>query len=507
MFTDLFHLNTLRRCWSESKSFRWLLSLALIYLAGRVAVQSLVLAQVWAAGPVASETTLISNDLQIYLAAANRLANRQDLYLQEALDKIAVFQYAPAYALFFTLFLPVPFGLLALGHTLLNMAAYGLLYLWWGRLFRRLGLDQADKMLALTTPLWIIFAAFWGDLAYLNIYVLTTLICTWLIEAVLEERLGWSLLWLSLLLQAKPYLAFPLALPLLLGRPRFFLKLLGLALLGYGALTGLTIVLMGPAYGWQQHLAYLRFLAEMAQNFPWRGPDSGFLGYNHSILQISFYLLGVTPAALRLAGLLKILLLLPLALIILRRIISPAHPKAVESRLQPVPPPKGSTPVPAHPKALESRLQPVAPPKGSTPVPAHPKALESRLQPVPAYLSLDLAFALYAAAMIWLDIVWEMTLGIVIFAYLLATLERRAARFWAWAVFLPYALLDLWQVLSFAALGPAIFASGLYIWTDPSIYLPMVMLVIVTFYALLVGRLWAAPAQTPVLSRSEVVLS
>jgi hypothetical protein len=350
-------------------------------------------------------------------------------------------------------------------------------------------------MLAQTTPLWIVFAAFWGDLAYLNIYVLTALICTFLIETILEERLGWSLLWVSLLLQAKPYLAFPLALPLLLGRPRFFFKLTSLALLGYGALTGLTILLMGPAYGWQQHLAYLRFLAEMTENFPWRGPDSGFLGYNHSILQITFYLLGVTPAALRLASLLKLLLLLPLGLVALRQIVWPAYCPGLEqgrlgSRLQPVFPSKDSPPLPDR---LGSSLQPVPPPKGST--------------PFPAALSLDLAFALYAAAMIWLDIVWEMTLGLVIFAYLLAGLESRAARYWAWAVFLPYALLDLWQVLSFAALGPAIFASGLYIWIDPSIYLPMVMLVIVTFYTLLVRRLWAAPGRATALGRSEVVLS
>jgi hypothetical protein len=108
-------------------------------------------------------------------------------------------------------------------------------------------------------------------------------------------------------------------------------------------------------------------------------------------------------------------------------------------------------------------------------------------------LSLDLAFALCAGAFIWLDIVWEMTLGIVIFAYLLATLAERRARILAWAIFLPYALLDLWQVITFVALGPAIFAEGLYIWTDPSLYLPLVMLVIVTFYALLVRRLWQMP--------------
>jgi hypothetical protein len=117
----------------------------------------------------------------------------------------------------------------------------------------------------------------------------------------------------------------------------------------------------------------------------------------------------------------------------------------------------------------------------------------SETPPVSPQLYLDLVFAFYAGAMIWLDIVWEMTLGIVVFAYLLATLEQRTARAWCWLIFLPYALLDIWQVASFVIFGQAILAEGLYIWTDPSIYLPLVMLVILFFYALLVKRLWTSP--------------
>jgi hypothetical protein len=105
-------------------------------------------------------------------------------------------------------------------------------------------------------------------------------------------------------------------------------------------------------------------------------------------------------------------------------------------------------------------------------------------------LSLTLAFALYTGTFIWLDIVWELTLGIVVFAFLLATLNSWTSKIWVWAIFLPYALLDVWQVISFVALGPAILADGLYVWTDPSIYLPMVMFVILMFYILLIKQLW-----------------
>jgi hypothetical protein len=438
-------LDHVRQNWSCSKTYRRIIIVASIYLLLRLVIQGVVVAQVISAGPIASETTLISNDLQIYMAAANRLVNRQALYLQEALDKVAVFQYAPSFALALTPLLPVPFGLLALAHTLLNIGVYGLLYLWWGRIFRRLGLDRVNELMAWTLPVWIVFAAFWGDLSYLNIYVITTLICTLLIEAVLEERLSWSLLWLSILLPVKPYLAFPLVIPLILGRYRFFLKLLILAVIVYLTLVGLTILSMGLAYGWEQHVAYMRFLAEMTDNFPWRSPESGYLGYNHSILQITFFLLGVTPMALRLATGIKVLLLIQLAWVSLRHLLRPAQRPGRD---------------------------------------------------VPR-LALDFAFAFYAAAMIWLDIVWEMTLGIVVFAYLLATLDQPRAKMWVWVVFLPYALLDFWQVASFVALGEAIFAEGLYIWIDPSIYVPMVMLVILMFYALLVKQLWVMPLTFP----------
>jgi hypothetical protein len=293
-------------------------------------------------------------------------------------------------------------------------------------------------MQAWTLPVWIVFIAFWGDLAYLNIYVITALFCTLLIEAVLHERLGWALVWISLLLQMKPYLAFPLIVPLILGRPRFFLRLLAGTILAYGVIVGVTVWLMGPTYGWAQYIAYVHFLADMTQNFPWRTPESGYLGYNHSILQITFFLLGATPAALRLVIGMKVLLLVPLAVVGLRCFLRP---------------------------------------------PRHP----GRDMP---QLSLTLAFALYTGTFIWLDIVWELTLGIVVFAFLLATLNSWTSKIWVWAIFLPYALLDVWQVISFVALGPAILADGLYVWTDPSIYLPMVMFVILMFYILLIKQLW-----------------
>ena len=59
-------------------------------------------------------------------------------------------------------------------------------------------------------------------------------------------------------------------------------------------------------------------------------------------------------------------------------------------------------------------------------------------------------------------------------------------------VFLPYALIDAWQILTFIALGPDILAPGPYVLTDPSIYLPVTMMVAVVFYGFMVKRLWVS---------------
>jgi hypothetical protein len=265
-----------------------------------------------------------------------------------------------------------------------------------------------------------------------------------LIESILDERLGWSLLWLTVILQTKPQWAFAAAVPLFLGRYRFFLKLVGLAILTYFAIVGVTMLIAGPTYIWQQYGNYFRFLLTMPGNFPWRGPDAAFLGYNHSIKQIVFYLLGVRASAGRLATGIKLLFLFPLGLVGMRHL-----------------------------------LHPVDRPGGEVP-----------------RLALDFAFALYMGAFIWLDMVWEITLGIAVFVYLLATLKHWEAKALVWGVFLPYALIDFWQVFSFGVFGMEVIAPGPYILTDPSIYIPMIMVVILVFYGLLVKRLWqAVPSQ------------
>ena len=444
------HLVHLRRNWSRSRAFRVALIAAVAYAVLRLAVHAVYLAVLLSASEgdgggmpnwAGAGGPMLPVDLQVYLDAAQRYATRHELYLSGPITRLEdLYQYAPPFAMLFVPFLWLPHWMNAALHTALHLVAYALLYAHWARTFNRLGLGRASEVLAWTLPVWLVFSAFWSDLSYLNVYIIMALLASLLTSAVMFERLGASLLWLVIILLIKPQWSFAAAIPLLLGRYRFFIKLLLLAIAAYLASAGLVLLVAGPAYGWQQYVHYISLLARLSQDFPWRGPAAGFLGYNHSIVQLVLYLSGTTPANLRAATAVKALLLLPLAAVVARNLLRPAHRRGFQL----------------------------------------------------PQTSLELAFALYLGAFIWLDMVWEVSLGIVVFSYLLATLPGRRARRATWIVFLPYALVDFWQLVSVACFGMRIVAPGPYILTDLSIYVPTTMLVILAFHALLLGRLWKA---------------
>jgi hypothetical protein len=428
----------LRRAWSHSKTFRVVLIVVSIYAMLRLTIQFLY----WTgmvSGGVGQVATSLPADFQTYVDAAQHFQLRQNLYPERrSQTDLSFYEYPPSYALAFTPFLWLPAGLIIPLCALLHLAAYVLLYIWWGRIFRRLGLHRAEETLAWALPVWMIFTPFWFDLSFLNNYVIMALLATLLIEAVLEERLGWSLVWLSLIVQIKPQWAFAAALPLFLGRWRFFLKLLALSIVVYAGVIGVTMLVGGPGYGLQQYKSYFLQLVDYANVFPWRGPEAKYLGYSHSILQIVFYLFGVTSNVRWLAWGIKTLFLAPLAILWLRSVLRPAS------------------------RTLQSNL--------------------------------ELVLVLYLGTFIWLDVVVELFLGIVVFTYLLATLERRGAKILVWAVFLPYALDDFFQLAGYAIFGERIFFKDAIIGdvtlSSPGLYVPTTMIVILTFYALLVRRLW-----------------
>ena len=425
--------------WSRSKTYRVLLILAVIYAILRLAIQIFLFSDAMRPEAVA-EGVQVSADLQqSYIASAQHFQAREDLYLKGSLEHVeAHYLYSPAFAFFFAPVLLLPLQILLPLMLVLHVLAYGLLYIWWHRIFDRNHLAQAASQWARLLPLYLVFSVFWDDLSYMNTYIIIALCATFLIDAILQEKLGWASFWLgAVILPIKPHWAFALALPLLLGRYRFFFKLLVGAAVAYLIVAGTTILAGGVEYGLQQYQDYFGFLSRLSRDYPWWGPDRPFLGYNHSVLQIVLYYLGVSPANVRLATILKLILLLPLGWISLKFLRKP-------------------------PDQPENEIPETA---------------------------LVLAFAFYLGAFIWLDMVWELSLGMVIFAYLLATTEQKATRVFLWVLFGPYALLDIWRLVSYMALGDEVLYEGAYVLTDPLIYIPWIMMVLLVFYAMLLMRL------------------
>lgn len=432
-------MSSIRECWSTSKAYRVFLVAAIVYAVLRLAMQIFLFSDAFQPDAVEKGVQVSADLQQSYIASAQHFRAREDLYLKGSLEHVeAHYLYSPAFAFFFAPILLLPLYVLLPLMLVIHILAYVLLYVWWDRIFQRNHLQNISIQWARLLPLFLVFSPFWDDLSYMNTYILIALFATFLIDAILQENLGWASFWLgAVILPIKPHWAFALALPLLLGRYKFFFKLVLGSILAYLAVAGITILAGGVGYGVRQYQDYFGFLARISRDYPWWGPDKPFLGYNHSILQIVLYILGVSPANMRIATILKLLLLLPLGWVGVKFLRQPLNKPGFE---------------------------------------------------VPE-VALALTFVLYLGAFIWLDMVWELSLGLVIFAYLLATVPQRSTKTFLWILFAPYALLDIWRLVSYIALGDAVLYQGAYVLTDPLIYVPWIMMVLLVFYALLLLRL------------------
>ncbi|MBN1875440.1 MAG: hypothetical protein JXA33_14515 [Anaerolineae bacterium] len=443
-------VSEIKQLWQNSKTYRILLTATVVYAVLRLVVQGGYLAvmlfpeaKIMGGVPawVDVEESVIPDDLRIYLEAAKQFQLHQSLYPQPPVDKMEFYQYAPSYAFAFTIFLGLSPLAVTVVHTLLRFLIYVWLYVLWGKIFQRHSITQAVHSLAWTLPIWILFTTFWNDLAYLNVYMFMALLATLLIDAILCERLGWSVLWASIILQIKPQWAFAIAVPLFLGRYRFFARLVVLIIVAYGVIAGGVTLIAGIPYGLQQHTAYFELLSSINGNaYPWRGPEAPFLGYNHSITQIAIYLLGPASGTFIVSLIIRLGILLPLGLLGLYYIAKPAKRPGYE---------------------------------------------------IPTF-ALDLAFALYLGVYIWMNVVWELSLGIATFSYLVAVSWKQKLNWLVWLVFLPYAFVDMWRLITFVLWGTNIVLPGLYVATDPLIYVPWIMIVTVVFYGIVILRLWKA---------------
>src|SRR5258706_716368 len=432
-------MREIRKIWAESKTYRVVLIVAIVYVTLRLATQVYLALDTFNSEAISSGQQ-VSSDLQIYVNAAHHFQQKEDLYLKGSLEILEQhYPYSPAFAFMFMPILLIPLSILVWIAIALHIAAYIILYIWWGRIFRQNRLVRAGQLWAMMLPMYLVFSAFWDDLTYLNIYIIIALFTTLFIDAVLQETLGWAIFWLCvIILPIKPHWAFAAVIPLLLGRYRFFARLIGGTILAYLAVMGITILVGGIQYGVHQYQDYVVFLERLSRDFPWRGPDDPFLGYNHSIMQIILYFFGISSINATIATIIKVVLLLPLAAVAIRLIRYPVGKAGYE---------------------------------------------------VPQ-IALELAFSFYLGGFIWLDMVWEVVLVIVSFGLFLSSLEQKWKKILIWVVFFPYAIVDAWRLISYMIFGDSIIYQGSYVLTDPLTYIPVIMIVLLVFYGLLVERLW-----------------
>ncbi len=415
----------LRERWRTSGSFRVWTILALIGL-----LINLVLTALWQLEVFAFDENPPANDLKIYLEAGERFLNREDLYIPPRPD-FGLYAYSPPFAALMGFLTFLPYKLLWLIDALLHIVIYWALYRRWFLLLRQQGLKSAAEALVQLFPLWLIFTGLLYEIAYMNIYIFMALLATLLLEAMLYQQTGKAILWLTILLLVKPQWAFALGIPILLGQRRFLGKVIGGALLAYATIFAV-MVLMTGSYAFEQYREYAQFLGSIPRSFVWNTMSGeGHIGYNNSIMQLAVFLTDNAPASAAITWALKILLTLPLLAIFLRfRRTSPEE---------------------------------------ATPA-----------------LILEWAFALYLLAFLWLDVVTELTFGIVVFAYLSGTLADQGSRAWARLVFLPYALTFLWITVS----GIASFVAPLPdILIDPSLFIPFILIALLGLYGLLLWQL------------------
>jgi hypothetical protein len=338
------------------------------------------------------------NDLVVYLRAGQAVWSGDGPYVTEPWTDPAVFHYSPAIAAITAQVVgrttgfgdALPFRLLALLYWAVIVICLPVAWIVWRRVFS-IFLPNSPSLMTAWLPVWLIYSQWFADQNYLNIYTVLMVLTGALTLAIARERSWLAVLLAALILQTKPHYAFPLILPLLLGNWRYFIKLLAGTATAYLAVAGATVLAVGPPYGLALYDDYARFLTSIQANYPW---SSYYLGYNHSWYSIVHWIFGIRPWASIVVTAIKIVSFIPVGWLGWR--------------------------------VLRGRItdRPIA--------------------------ALGLALALHLWSMTLLDQLWEVSLAIVAFMYLLAT-AAPAIRRAAILIGVPFALLGLAQLAGWGA--------------------------------------------------------
>jgi hypothetical protein len=416
---------SLHQQWRTSKSFRVWTILAIVSL-----VINLALTVLWQLEIITFDDNPPANDLKIYLEAGERFLRRENLYIAPRPD-FGLYAYSPPFAMLMGLLTYLPYKAIWSIDAVIHIIVYWALYWRWYILFRQQKLNRAAEVLVRLFPLWLIFTGLLYEIAYMNIYIFMAFLATLLLEAMLYQQTGKAILWFTILLLIKPQWAFALGIPLLLGQWRFLGKVIGSGILAYLGVVALMVLVTGQ-YALEQYREYVQFLQSLPYTFIWNTmAKDGHIGYNNSIMQLVVFFTNHAPSSVGITTAIKILLSLPLLAIFWRY---------------------------------------------------------RRASPNEASLAFNFewAFALYLLAFLWLDVVTELTFGILVFTYLSGTVSEQGSRNLARILFLPYALTLIWitlsGIISFMAPLPEILI-------DPSLFIPFILIALLGLYGLLLWQL------------------
>lgn len=331
------------------------------------------------------------SDIMVYTNAARAVRAGVTPYaLHSWGESVQVYHYHPLFALAFSLVVDLPFRLLSVLGVLAHTVCYAAGWYFWRRVAQALGLASAAAAFVAWAPAAMIYPNWEVTLFYWNINSALVPLTALLTLALIRERSGLAVLFALPLLLTKPHFLFPFLLPLVLRHWRFLFRTLALLLVAYLAANTLYVLLVDPAFGVQTLRDYATFLSGITRFYPWEGQGPYFDFTNHSWRQIYYHYFGFqpwVPAAVLLTEAIFIVPVLAAIVLALRRKLS----------------------------------------------------VPRDAQPVILFVLLG-----YLIAMTTLEQLWELGLGIVVFAFLRAardrTVRRLSAVFWGYIFYEPVVL-------------------------------------------------------------------
>ena len=273
---------------------------ALVYIVAHLALY--VAAPMLDLGPEMTEGMGIAVDWRVYQNAGCAQANHTPIYPSGAWSDYSNFRYHPVIALAVSPLCAVdpagPYTIVVIGLVLAYLAGLAL----WARVAAACGfpartLETIQNLL----PLAAVASAFLANTAYGNIGPALVPLSGALVLALLRKQSVPAGLLTALIVLFKPQWAFALVLPIALGEWRLLGRTLLVAVAAYAAVSGVYVVLSGPAYGLDMLRSYVTFMAGISANYPWRGSEAMFQTVEHGIyptlLRYADFQVWVRPAA------------------------------------------------------------------------------------------------------------------------------------------------------------------------------------------------------------------